>query len=97
MDESGELNLLIRAIYDAEEEAVGIDSVASDAFEAGNHPQAGLQMLAAMAAKANSLAADVIGRFEADDAQKKQLFEEFAYLKEQMLEQMLEDTDETPT
>ena len=76
---------------------MGIDSVASDAFEAGNHPGANLQMLAALTAKANSMAADVIGRFEADDEQKKQLFEEFTYLKEQMLEQMLEDTDEPPS
>jgi hypothetical protein len=93
VDHDNAVSLAVRAVYDDERQAVGVDAIASEAFDLGDHPQAMLECLAAITARANCIAASVIGRFEGTDDQKKQLFDHFASLKEHMLNDMLRDMD----
>ncbi len=87
------VSLVIRALYNDEKQAVGVEALASEAFDAGDHPQAMMECLAAITARANCIAAAVIRRYDAPDERKKQLFEHYASLKEHMLNDMLEDLD----
>jgi len=83
------VSLIIRAMYDAEQEAVGIDAQPSDAFADGSDPKAMIEILAAITAKANSIAAEVIEGWQAAPERKSELLEHYAGLKENMLNDML--------
>jgi len=87
--ETARVGLAIHAVFDAEREAVGVKAVPSEAFEAGTDPRAMIETLATISAKANFLAADVIRAYDADDARRRELYEHFASLKENMLNDML--------
>jgi len=85
--------LTVRAIFDSESESIGISAEASEAFDAGGDTRAQIEVLAAITAKANCIAADVIGRWDADDDRKRALFDHYAALKENMLHDMLRQLD----
>ncbi|MBI1375039.1 MAG: hypothetical protein GC159_20160 [Phycisphaera sp.] len=89
MDMDTSVGLHIRAIYDQQHEAVGIDAVPSDAFASGEDPKAMIEVLAAITAKANFIAAEVIESWDAPAEHKANLFEHYAALKENMLNDML--------
>lgn len=90
MSDSHQVSLIIRGMFDQQQEAVGVDAVGSDAFETGHDMRAMIEILAAIAAKANCMAAQIIGDWDAPEDRKKALFEHFAELKENMLNDMLE-------
>lgn len=94
-----EVSLILRALYDHDQEAVGIVSEASQAFETGDDTRAQIEILAAVTAKANCMAAQIIRDWDADEEHKKQLVEHYAALKENMLNDLLgrlnEDGDES--
>ena len=85
-----EVSLTVRAVFDPKEEAVGVDAVASQAFESGQDTRAMIETLAAITAKANCIAAEVIQHWDAPDQKKAELYEHFAALKENMLNDMLQ-------
>ena len=88
-----EVSLAIRAVFDAEQESVGVEAQASEAFDAGEDTRAKIETAAAVAARANCIAADIIQRWDADESRKRALFDHFAALKENMLNEMLEQMD----
>ncbi len=92
-NESGEVSLSLHAQYDTVQEAVGIELQPSPAFEAVVDPQAVIEILAAVAAKANFLASEIIAAWEAEDDRKKELLDHFAGLKEHMLSSMLHEAE----
>ena len=96
MSESDEVSLAIRAVYDREQEAVGVEAMASEAFDAGEDTRAKIETLAAITARANCIAAEVIAQWDAPEERKKELFDHYASLKETMLNDMLEQLDEEP-
>ncbi|MBI1368745.1 MAG: hypothetical protein GC162_08855 [Planctomycetes bacterium] len=91
---SGEtiVSLAIRAVFDADEESVGVEALPSEAFEAGDDARAKVEILAAITARANALAAQVINQFDADESRRKELFEHYAFLKESILSDMLQQS-----
>jgi hypothetical protein len=91
--EAEEVSLAIRAVFDAEQESVGVEAHASEAFDAGEDTRAKIEVTAAIAARANGIAADLIHRWDADEERKRALFDHFAALKENMLNEMLEQMD----
>ena len=95
MSEADEVSVAIRAVYDAQAESVGLDAVASEAFDAAADTRAMVECLAAITAKANAIAAAVIGRYDASDDRKRELYEHYASLKEHMLNHMLQEMDQT--
>jgi len=84
------VSLSIRAAFDEAHEAVGLFAEASEAFDDGENTRAKIEVLAAITAKANSIAAEVIRSWPADDQRRQELYEHYASLKEQMLHDMLE-------
>ncbi len=88
---SQEIALLIRAVYDHAQESVGIDAQPSTGWESADDPRAKVEILAAIAAKANHYAADLIRDYPATEERKQSLYDHYAGLKEQMLEQMLNE------
>jgi hypothetical protein len=90
MSEPHPVSLIVRAVYDAEQESVGVDAVGSEAFESAADLRAMVEILAAVSAKANCLAAQVIRDWNAPEDRKRALFDHFAGLKENMLNEMLE-------
>lgn len=92
--EQEEVNLAIRAAFDHAEEAVGVEAVGSDAFEAGHDTRAMIEILAAITAKANCIAAEVISRWQAPEERKQELYEHYAALKENMLNDMLRQIED---
>lgn len=89
MAESEEVSLAIRAVYDHTHESVGVDALGSPDFESGHDTRAMIEILAAVTAKANAIAAEVIEQWDAPEQRKKELYEHFAALKENMLNDML--------
>jgi hypothetical protein len=87
------VSLEIRAAFDPQREAVGLTAQASPAFDDGPDTRAKIEVLAAITAKANSIAAEVIRSWPADDMRRRELFEHYASLKEQMLNDMLVQVD----
>lgn len=85
-----EVSLAIRAVFDHTHESVGVDAVGSAAFEAGQDTRAMIETLAAITAKANSIAAEVIEQWDAPEERRKELYEHYAALKENMLNDMLQ-------
>lgn len=99
MSQSPEFSLAIRGLFDNEQEAVGLDAFASEAFDQGDGPdqtRARIEICAAITAKANLIAADVIGRWPGDDQSRSELFDHFTQLKEKMLNDLIEAADATP-
>jgi hypothetical protein len=94
MTDLGEISLVVRAIYDRGNEAVGLACDASDAFASGAEPRAQIEILAALSAKANCLAAEVVRNWDAEEERKKALIDHYASLKENMLNEMLEQLDQ---
>ncbi|MEX2672607.1 MAG: hypothetical protein WD294_10905 [Phycisphaeraceae bacterium] len=90
MSEQDEVSLTVRAVFDHAAEAVGVDAVGSPAFEGGEDTRAMIEILAAITAKANCVAAEVIEHWNAPDERKQELYEHFAALKENMLNDMLQ-------
>lgn len=90
------LSLTIHASYDSEHEAVGLTAQASDAFDDGPDTRGKIEILAAITAKANSIAAQVIRTWEAGEDRRRELYDHYATLKEQMLQDMLERIDSHP-
>lgn len=86
-----EVSLAIRAVFDAQTESVGLDAIASEAFDSGTDTRAMVECLAAITAKANCIAAAVIGRWQGPEQRKQELFNHYASLKEHMLNDMLEE------
>ena len=95
-DESQTVSLSIRAAFDEQREAVGLFAEASRAFDDGDNTRAKIEVLAAITAKANSIAAEVIRSWDASDARRRELFDHYASLKERMLNDMLEQVDAAP-
>jgi len=93
MPDDEPVSLAVRAVYDHGDQAVGLEAVASEAFDRGEDPKAQVEVLAAIAAKANALASDVIQRYDPDPGRRQELYEHFASLKEHMLNDMLEQDD----
>ena len=89
MAEAEEVSLAIRAVYDHAHESVGVDAVGSPAFESGEDARAMVEILAAITAKANCIAAEVIEQWSDDPDRQKDLYEHYAALKENMLNDML--------
>ncbi len=85
---------MIRVMFDNEREAMGIDASASNYFDAAHDPQANLELLAALVAKANCMAAVLIGDVERQDSEKKKLYELYAALKEELLNDMISRLEE---
>ena len=94
MSQPGEVSLIIRAIYDQPNEMVGIDVEGSPAFEAASDTRSMIEILAAVVAKSNFMAAEIIRNWDADDERKKALVDHFSGLKEEMLASMLEQADD---
>lgn len=90
-----EISLTIKAMFDEEREAVGLVAEASEPFDEGANTRAKVEVLAAITAKANSIAAEVIRSGEADPARREQLYAHFASLKEHMLNDMLEQVEKS--
>lgn len=90
MADPEEVSLTIRAVFDHAQEAVGVDAVASPKFETGEDTRAMIEILAAITAKANCVAAEVIDQWNAPEERKKELYEHYAALKENMLNDMLQ-------
>lgn len=88
-----EISLTVRCMYDLEQEAVGIDAMPSPAFERGDNPRAMVEILAAVNAKSNALATAVIQAYTEDLDRRRELFDHFAGLKENMLNDLLEQMD----
>ena len=91
MDDPQTVSLALRATFDSQREAVGLIAEASQAFDDGPDTRAKIEVLAAITAKANSIAAEVIRSWDADDQRRRELYEHYASLKEQMLNDMLEE------
>lgn len=89
MNPNATISIAINAVYDAEQESVGLSVAPSEAFESGVDTRAMIESLAAIVAKTNQIAADVIRQWDDTDERKKQLIEHFASLKEHMLADML--------
>ena len=96
MHETREVSLTIRALFDQEHESVGLIAEASQAFDDGPDTRAKVEVLAAITAKANSIAAEVIRSHEPDEQRRQELYAHFASLKEHMLNDMLEQVDRAP-
>jgi len=84
------INLVIRGVYDLEQEAVGVDAMPSALFERGDQPRAMIEILAAINAQANAMATHVINGFTHDEQRRRELIDHFAGLKENMLNDLLE-------
>jgi hypothetical protein len=94
MAESPEVSLTIRAIFDPQREAVGLIADASEGFDDGPDTRAKVEVLAAITAKANSVAAEVIRTCEPDPQRRQELYAHYASLKEHMLNDMLQRIDQ---
>ncbi len=94
-ESQGEVSLTIRAAFDDEQEAVGLVAEASEGFDDGQDMRAKVEILAAISAKANCIAAEIIRSWDTDENHRKQLYDHFAFLKEQMLTDMLQRIDES--
>lgn len=92
-----DVSLTIRGIFDDEREAVGLAVQASESFDESDNTRAKVEVLAAIASKANALAAEIIRTWTEDDAQRRSLYEHFASLKEHMLNDMLKRMDAPPS
>lgn len=88
------VSLAIRAVYDAQQEAVGIDAIASEAFDEGDDTRARIEVVAGIAARANCIAAEIIRQWDAPEERKRGLYDHFASLKESMLNDMLHRLDQ---
>lgn len=95
-NDADEVSLTLRAVFDDAREAVGLAVHASDAFDASDNTRAKVEVLASIASKANALAAEIIRTWTQDDAQRRELYEHFASLKEHMLNDMLKRMDQPP-
>lgn len=89
MNADSPISIAVNAVYDVQEEAVGLSVAPSEGFESGVDTRAMIESLAAIAAKANQIAAEVIRQWDAPEERKKLLIEHFASLKENMLADML--------
>ncbi len=89
----GPISLTLHALYDVEREAVGVDLKPSPAFEAVTDTKAVIETLAAITAKANFVAGEVIRSWDVDDARRQELVEHYAALKEHMLASMLHEVE----
>ncbi len=94
MTQTDEISLIIRAIYDQEREAVGVVTEGSETFEHGGDTRAQIEILAAVTAKANCMAAQIVRDWPGDEDRKKELIDHFAALKENMLNDLLNRLDE---
>ena len=83
----------MRAAFDPERETIGLTAEPSAAFDEGKDTRAKIEVLAAIIARSNAIAADVIRIYAPEDAQRKELYEHFASLKEQMLNDMLQEVN----
>ena len=92
-NQNDQTSLAIQAVYDPDTESVGVEAIASPAFEEPGATRARIEILAAVTARANCIAAQVIQQWDADDDRKKALFDHYAELKEHMLNDMLESLD----
>jgi hypothetical protein len=92
MDATDPVELNVRAVYDSESEAVGLDVTPSAAFSQASDTQAVVEILAAVAAKVNFMAAEAIGAWADDPDRQQKAFDHFATLKENMLQDMLDRT-----
>lgn len=93
MNADSPISIAVNAVYDTDQEAVGLSVAPSEAFEAGSDTRAMIESLAAIVAKTNQIAADVIRQWDAPEDRKKLLIEHFASLKENMLADMLRQQD----
>ena len=84
------VSLTLRATFDAERESIGLVAEPSRSFDEGDNTRAKIEVLAAITAKANSIAAELIRQSEPSEPRRQDLYEHFAGLKEQMLNDMME-------
>lgn len=88
------VSLVIQAVYDSDEQAVGLSAEPSSAFGEPAEVSRAIELLAAVTARTNCLAAEIICNSAEQAEDRKALYEHFAALKEHMLDDMLNAIDE---
>ena len=72
---------------------MGVDVQPSPAFADGADTRAMIETLAALTAKANYMAGQIIADWDDTDARKAELMDHYAALKENMLNSMFEEAE----
>ena len=90
MKDQRPVGLTVRAAYDPEAEAVGLDVEPTDAFAEVSDIKAVVEILAACVAKCNFMTAEAIRVWDGTEQRKQEAFDHYAALKENMLQDLLD-------